>query len=466
VNPGDVLGHYRIVEPLGKGGMGEVFVAEDTKLHRRVALKILPSLFAADPDYRLRFEREAQAVAALNHPGIVTIHSVEEHGGRLLLTMELVEGQPLGEVIPKGGLPLERLLRIGIEVADAMAAAQARGITHRDLKPGNIMVTGAGRAKVLDFGLAKVREAQAAGPTDDLTRMSTSSGITGEGKIIGTVAYMSPEQAEGKPVDPRSDIFSLGVVLHEMATGDRPFKGDTNVSIISAILKDTPIPVTDTNPALPADLARIVRRCLAKDPERRYQTAVDLRNELEELKQDTASRIVTAVRPAPARRRLPLAAVVGGIAAIAAAIIAAVVMKQGGDPAPAAATTFTIDRLQRLTTTGSAFMAAIIGIAWSEQLRRAVPAIFAVQEGTLEERPDFPIATLFMPDGNLALFQRVQGKASIVTRSLKGGPPRPLIPPSPDHIFSAAVSRTGRVAISRGQSTSDVVLIMSKPEPK
>jgi len=358
VNRGDTLGHYRIVEPLGKGGMGEVFAAEDTRLHRRVAIKILPSIFAADPAYRERFEREAQAVAALNHPNIVTIHSVEEEDGRLFLTMELVDGRPLSELIPPRGLPIEGLLRIGAEVADAMAAAQAQGITHRDLKPGNVMVTSSGRAKVLDFGLAKLKDAEAAAATDDLTRMS-SSDITGEGKIIGTVAYMSPEQAEGKSVDPRSDIFSLGVVLHEMATGERPFKGDTNVSILSSILKDTPPSVTDSNPAAPADLARIVRRCLAKDPSRRYQTAADLRNDLDELKQDTSSSgVVSAVRPAPPRPRPRFRWVATAAAGLGVAALSLFILKPGwfARSAPAA---FTIDRMSRLTTTGSAFMAAI-----------------------------------------------------------------------------------------------------------
>src|SRR3954463_16358066 len=323
VNPGDLVGHYTIVEALGKGGMGEGFVAEDARLHRRVALKVLPQILASGPGARERFEREAQAVAALNHPNIVTIHSVEEHGGRLFLTMELVDGRPLSDTIPKGGMPLDRLLRIGIEVADAMSAAQQRGITHRDVKPANIMLTASGRVKVLDFGLAKIRDAEVAGATDDLTRMSSRSDLTGEGKIIGTVAYMSPEQAEGKPVDPRTDIFSPGVVLHEMATGERPFKGDTNVSIISAILKDTPAPITDSNPNLPADLARIIRRCLAKDPDRRYQTAADLRNELEDLKQDVDSG-VSAITPRPAppprssARWLALAVIALPILAIAA----------------------------------------------------------------------------------------------------------------------------------------------------
>jgi Tol biopolymer transport system component/predicted Ser/Thr protein kinase len=354
---GETIGHYRILDLLGKGGMGEVFVAEDTRLHRRVALKVLPQLFAADPDHRERFEREARAVAALNHPNIVTIHSVEEHDGRLFLTMELVEGKPLGELIPRGGMPLEKVLKIAIEIADAMAAAQQRGITHRDLKPANVMVTSAGRAKVLDFGLAKLKDAGTVA-SDDLTRVAASSDITGEGNIVGTVAYMSPEQAEGRPVDPRSDVFSFGVVLHEMATGERPFKGDTNVSVLSSILKDTAPAVTESNPDLPADLARIVRRCLAKDPDRRYQTAADLRTELEDLKQDTSSGIVPVARPV--RKKGAWAALAASGIAVLAVIAGAWFMFGRQSTSPSANTaTFTIDRLARLTTTGTAFIAAM-----------------------------------------------------------------------------------------------------------
>jgi Tol biopolymer transport system component len=285
LNRGTRLGSYEITALLGVGGMGEVYRARDTRLNRDVALKLLPATAAADAERRERFEREAQTIAALNHPNIVTIHSVEQADGDFFLTMELVEGRSLAHVIPKTGLPLDQLLKIAIPVADAMAAAHQKGITHRDLKPANVMLgegEQAGRVKVLDFGLAKLAEAPAATATG-VTALATAP-ITGEGRILGTVAYMSPEQAEGKLIDARSDLFSLGVILYEMATGQRPFTGDTSISIISSIVKDTPKSVTELNPALPRDLGRIVRRALTKDVDRRYQTAKDVRNDLEELK--------------------------------------------------------------------------------------------------------------------------------------------------------------------------------------
>ena len=295
LSPGTQLGSYEIVSLLGAGGMGEVYRARDPRLKREVALKVLPDGAAVDTDRRERFTREALAVAALNHPHIVTIHSVEDAGTAVFLTMELVEGRSLAEALPATGLPIERVLTIGIAVADATSAAHLKGITHRDLKPGNIMLgegEQAGRIKVLDFGLAKVVDAQrgAAGASMLPTEAPAHTApITAEGRILGTVAYMSPEQAEGRAIDGRSDLFSLGVVLYEMATGQRPFAGDTNLSILSSILKDTPRSVTDINPAIPSELGRIIRRALAKDPERRYQTAKDLRNDLEDLKASLGS---------------------------------------------------------------------------------------------------------------------------------------------------------------------------------
>ena len=356
----ETLGHYRVLAPLGKGGMGEVYAAEDTRLNRKVAIKVLPDLLTGDAERRQRFEREAQAIAALNHPNIVTIHSVEEDHGVPFLTMELVDGQPLTETLKTGGLPIDALLRIGIAVSDAVAAAHQRGITHRDLKPANIMVTPEGRVKVLDFGLAKLREAQAV-RADDLTR-APSQDLTGEGRIIGTVAYMSPEQAEGKPVDQRSDIFSLGVVLHELATGEKPFKGDTNVSVISSILKDTPPAVTEVNPAMPAGLAKVIRRALAKDPERRYQTAIDLRNDLDELKQEIdSSRTGSGAAPRPATagfRSISLPAVLATLLMVLGVVIVGY-SYWSRRAVSNTSDVLVVDRPARLTTSGNAALAAI-----------------------------------------------------------------------------------------------------------
>jgi serine/threonine protein kinase len=294
------LKHYEIVRLLGKGGMGEVYLARDTKLGRDVAVKVLPDALAASLDDLERFAREARAVAALNHPNIVTIHSVEEAEGVTFITMELVTGKTLSDLIPRGGLAIDALLTIAIPLADAVSAAHDKSIVHRDLKPGNVMLTQEGRVKVLDFGLAKLAGAPDTGSSSS---DATTRRITGEDRIVGTTSYMSPEQAAGKPLDGRSDVFSLGVVLYEMATGQRPFTGDSSVSVLSSILKDTPRPVTELNPALPSLLARIIRTCLQKDPERRYQSAKDVCNELQTLKEDLASGEIAA--PTIATQRSP-----------------------------------------------------------------------------------------------------------------------------------------------------------------
>jgi serine/threonine protein kinase/Tfp pilus assembly protein PilF len=281
---GTTLAHYRIEERLGKGGMGEVYVAHDSKLDRKVALKVLPTEVASQPEHRTRFEREARAIATLNHPNIVTIHSVEESGDTSFITMELIRGQTLDELVPKSGFAIGPLLDIAIPLADAVSAAHRSGITHRDLKPQTIMIDGEGRLKVLDFGLAKLKQPTAG---DEVVTHALGDGEhrTQEGKILGTAAYMSPEQAEGRPVDPRSDVFSLGIVLFQMATGRRPFQGDSGISVISSILKDPAPELGRVKPAMPRELGRIVRRCLAKDPDRRFQSALELRNQLEDLRQ-------------------------------------------------------------------------------------------------------------------------------------------------------------------------------------
>ncbi len=277
--PGTKLGPYEIKSSLGAGGMGEVYRATDTRLGRDVALKLLPPEMANHPERLARFQREAKSLDQLDHPNIVTIYSVEECDGVHFLTMQLVEGQPLDRVIPAGGLQLPEIVEIATALSDALAAAHDKGIVHRDLKPANVMLSKEGRVKVLDFGLAKdVTAPDAAGAT------LTSDHQTQAGVVMGTPAYMSPEQTSGRPIDHRTDIFSLGVVLHEMSTGRRPFDGHSSAELISAILRDTPPPVTQSRPDLPSGLARIVRRCLEKDPQHRVQTARDVSNEFRDLK--------------------------------------------------------------------------------------------------------------------------------------------------------------------------------------
>jgi TolB-like protein len=274
--------------------MGEVFRATDTKLGRDVALKILPPDVAGDPERLARFQREARAVAALNHPNVVTLYSVEESDGVHFLTMELIEGHPLGQLIPENGLPVERIVEIAGALAEALAAAHEKGIMHRDLKPANVMVTPEGRVKVLDFGLAKDVAAES---SDGATQ--TSAGLTQAGIVMGTPAYMSPEQISGRKLDHRTDIFSLGVILHEMATGRRPFAGTSSAELASSILRDSPPLVTDVRADLPGDLARVIRRCLEKDPRHRVQTARDVSNEFRDMTR-TASN--SAPTPASARQ--------------------------------------------------------------------------------------------------------------------------------------------------------------------
>lgn len=328
---GKTLNRYKIVDRLGKGGMGEVWVAEDTRLGRRVALKMLPPEFAEDRERLARFEQEARTVAALSHPNIVTLHDIEEAEGQVFLVMELMSGSSLAELIPPKGLPEGRLFHLAIPLASAVAAAHERGVVHRDLKPSNAMVTEEGVLKVLDFGLAKQRAVAEDGAPTALETVSSP------GAVLGTVPYMSPEQAQGKPVDHRSDIFSLGVILYEMATGSRPFKGESAAEVVSAILRDAPPALIELRPALPPRLARIINRCLEKDPRGRFQSALDLKNELEDLRQESSasgtSPISAAATPAPrARLRWLLAA--GAVAVLAAVTVGILLQRSPEEPAP------------------------------------------------------------------------------------------------------------------------------------
>ena len=278
LTPGTRLGTYEIISPLGAGGMGEVYRAKDLRLGREVAFKVLPPGVGADTGRLVRFEREARAVAALNHPNIVVLYAVEDEGDVRFLTMELVEGKSLDQHVVPGGLPLARVLEIGIELSDALNAAHEKGVVHRDLKPANVMLTREGRVKVLDFGLAKLAASDSEMDIDQAATRAIP--LSGEGLVVGTVPYMSPEQIRGEEVDARSDLFALGIILYELAVGQRPFGGATAADISSAILRDTPDPLPSIRPELPGDLERIVSRCLEKNPGDRFQTARDVCNEL------------------------------------------------------------------------------------------------------------------------------------------------------------------------------------------
>jgi serine/threonine protein kinase len=307
---GRQISAYRVISKLGAGGMGEVYLAEDTRLGRRVALKVLPREVADDPARKARLIQEARAASALNHPNIVTLHDIGSEGGIDFLVMEYLAGKPLTELIPRKGMPVKEALRCAVQIAGALASAHAAGIVHRDLKPGNVIVTEEGLAKVLDFGLAKKFGVAPAG--------ETRTQLTTEGAVLGTVAYMSPEQAEGKPVDARSDIFSFGTLLYEMVTGRRPFERGSNLSTLTAIVNEEPKPARELAPHLSAELEQIIGRCLRKDSTRRFQHIDDVKVELEELRQEAgAPAAQTAV---PRRRRwLWLSAATAAVLALALA---------------------------------------------------------------------------------------------------------------------------------------------------
>ena len=310
LNPGQTLSHYRIEREIGKGGMGAVFLAEDTKLGRKVALKVVPAAMASDEGRLARFQREAKAVAALNHPNIVTLYSVEEEDGVHFITMELLDGPTLRQRI--GGRPLEpdTIVEMGIQLADALVAAHAGGIVHRDIKTTNVIVIDRDQIKVLDFGLAKLQSRGNRQADTDVPTATRQHDLTRPGEAVGTVAYMSPEQALGKEVDARSDIFSLGVVLYEMATGRQAFSGNTSAAVFDAILNRAPTAPVELNPRVQPELENIINKALEKDPDLRYQSAAGLRGDLKRMQRDSASssRSSAAVPTAAPSHRKPIPA--------------------------------------------------------------------------------------------------------------------------------------------------------------
>ncbi|HEU4786293.1 MAG TPA: protein kinase, partial [Gemmatimonadaceae bacterium] len=429
--PGVTLGPYEITAPLGEGGMGEVYRARDTRLNRDVAVKVLPSSFAADEERLRRFAREARAAGALNHPNILVVFDVGTHDGAPYLVSELLEGQTLAERLERGRLPLSKAIAFARQIAVGLAAVHDKGITHRDIKPANLFVTTDGRVKILDFGLAREDVATQA------TEM-TGAQLTGTGIAIGTPAYMSPEQVRGQPTDARTDIFSFGVVLHEMLTGTRTFDRGSAVETLHAILEEDP-------PALPAAvvdaapaLGWIVSRCLEKDPAERLRSAHDIAFALQSTPGETAA------RRAPASRSVTLWTVAAGLAIVLVAVAAGAALYQRfaspstpGDPPTLETLTFSgHDASPAASPDGKtiAFMSDRDGVPriWLKQV--AGGGELALTEG----RDDYP---RFSPDGSTILFVRTSGDRSSLYRvPLLGGDPRKLI----DDVTGADWSPDGR----------------------
>ena len=335
LSPGTRLGPHEILAPLGAGGMGEVYKARDTRLDRMVALKVLPGHLSGNEELRQRFDREAKAISALSHPHICALYDVGHQDGVDYLVMEYLEGDPLSDRLAKGALPTDLVVRYGIQIADALEKAHRQGIVHRDLKPGNIMITKSG-VKLLDFGLAKFRAATPGSVFSGLSVVPTQvdASLTAQGTILGTFQYMAPEQLEGREADARSDIFSFGAVLYEMATGRKPFIGKSQASLIAAILDATPPPVSSISPMTPPGLDRVVKTCLEKDPDDRFQTAHDVRLQLEWVAEGGSQAGVAAPVAARRKSRERVAWMIAAVLALVTAGLAAAYLRRGPAPMP------------------------------------------------------------------------------------------------------------------------------------
>jgi serine/threonine protein kinase len=424
---GRSLAHYSIIEKVGEGGMGAVYKARDERLDRFVALKILPADKMSDPERRRRFTQEAKSASALNHPNIVTIYDIGEADGVHFIAMEYVEGRTLDGLIGRRGLPLKDALSVAVQIADGLGKAHAAGIVHRDLKPSNIMVTSDGLVKVLDFGLAKLLEKTDPSLDIGATMTMGRTPATEEGVILGTVAYMSPEQAAGKPVDARSDIFSFGSVLYEMLTGRRAFEGETKASTLAAVITQDPAAPNEAATPLPAEVARVVMRCLRKDPQRRWQNMADLKVALQDLKEESESGLLSAAEtPAPPKRRSRLVPVLSGAAVLAAAAIFALLTLK---PSPAP----TMPQPDRMTfEEGLTFWPAVSSdgsmIAYSSDRDGDMDIYVRPLSGqqsirrTQHPAPDW--YACFSPDGSKIVFRSERDGGGLYVMEALGGPER------------------------------------------